>query len=255
MVAPEGKYLYRNTNGMVGGVCCGIAEYFDFDVALVRLMFIVLTVLSAGVFIFIYLAVWLILPAKPSQENTFDVDPTAFRSEVYEQVVNGGASPQASNVYTAIPPVPPAAASAYYQSTAHAAYSASAARANATAQAARSRAAQPKVVSSASRPFTTGLAIGIVIISVGLIALSSALGLFTVDANAWITHAGPFLLITVGLFIMGRASKSNILILCAGLALVAFVAVGAYFSLHEGPLELGSSLPFNPDSFLEWEWE
>ena len=244
LLAQERAHIYRNPKGMLGGVCSGIAECLDFDVALMRLLVIALTVLSAGAFAFVYLAVWLILPVKPINENTVDVDPASFRSDVYEQVVNA-TPPAAQSVNTAIPPVPPAQAAAYYQNVPHASYAAS------TASPAFSSRVAPKADPGASKPLTTGLAAGILIICVALLALSSVLGIFTVDVNAWITQAGPFLLIAVGLFIMGRASKSNVLIVCAGFALVAFLVLGAYCSLQEGPMELGVSLPFSPDSILE----
>ena len=242
-MAQEGAHIYRNANGVMGGVCCGIAEYFDLDVALVRLLAIILTVLSAGAFALIYLAVWLILPPKPTQASTLDVDPAAFRSEVYEQVVNGAAC-QPCTVCPSIPPVPPAAASSYYQSTPQVAYVGPARQAGAARSAQQSKQHAP-------RSYTTGLAIGILLIAVGLVFFTSFMGFFTVDANAWITQAGPFLLIAVGLFIMGRGAKSNILILCAGLALIVFIVSGAYFGLQEGPTELGASLPFSPDSIME----
>ncbi len=253
-MAQEGAHIYRNPNGMLGGVCSGIAERLDFDVALVRLLVVVLTVLTAGAFALVYLAVWLILPIKPSQENTVDVDPASFQSDVYEQVVNATPpAPQTQNVNTAIHPVPPAPAAAYYQNASRTS------NAGPTPSSTYSSRVSPKAASGtsskaapgASKPLTTGFSAGILIICVALIALSSALGIFTVDMNAWVTQAGPFLLIAVGLFIMGRASKTNTLIVCAGFALVAFLIVGAYFSLHEGPLELGVSLPFSPDSILE----
>ena len=231
---------------MLGGVCCGIAERFDFDVALLRILVVVLTVLSAGAFALVYLAVWLVLPAKQSPQNTVDVDPAAFRSEVYEQVVCSTATPTES-VYTPIPPVPPAAASAYYQSAPHATYAGSAKQTAPSPQAVKNAtqaAAKPKASS-------TGLVAGILIMCVAFIALTSALGFFTVDVNAWATQAGPFLLIGLGLFIMGRASHSDVLIVCAGFALVMFLIVGAYFSLQEGPTELGVSLPFSPDSIIQ----
>ena len=243
-LAQEGTHMYRGSDAVLGGVCSGIAEYFDFDVALMRILVLVLTVISAGAFAFVYLAVWLILPAQAGQENTVDVDPTTFRSEVYEQVVNSTAQPS-QNVYTAIPPVPPASAAAYYQNSARASY------AHTQVPPTSMGTHAPKPAQAPSKPLSVGLAAGVLIICVALIALSSVLGIFTVDVNAWVTQAGPFLLIAVGLFIMGRASKTNILLVFAGFALVVFLVVGAFFSLQEGPTELGASLPFNPDSIME----
>ena len=58
------KQLVRSKrNRMVAGVCGGIGEYFDVDPNLVRLGFVILTIITSilpGVLV--YLAAWLILP-------------------------------------------------------------------------------------------------------------------------------------------------------------------------------------------------
>ena len=41
----EPKRLYRSNNGMIAGVCAGIADYFGWDPTLVR----VLPIISAGI--------------------------------------------------------------------------------------------------------------------------------------------------------------------------------------------------------------
>ncbi len=42
------KRLTRSANKMLGGVCGGIAEYFDIDPTLVRVAYAALTIFSAG---------------------------------------------------------------------------------------------------------------------------------------------------------------------------------------------------------------
>lgn len=42
------KQLLRSRNKMIGGVCAGIAEYFDLDPTLVRVLYVVLTIFSAA---------------------------------------------------------------------------------------------------------------------------------------------------------------------------------------------------------------
>ncbi|MDQ6693125.1 MAG: PspC domain-containing protein [Chloroflexota bacterium] len=55
--------LYRSTSdAMLGGVSAGLASYFNIDPTLVRLGFVVLTVVTGGAFGLIYLALWLLLP-------------------------------------------------------------------------------------------------------------------------------------------------------------------------------------------------
>lgn len=50
---------------ILGGVCGGLAEYFDMDVSIVRLLFVALAIVSA-VFpmIIFYIIAWLIIPLE-----------------------------------------------------------------------------------------------------------------------------------------------------------------------------------------------
>jgi phage shock protein C len=59
------KKLYRSRdNRMIFGVCGGIAEYFDVDPTLVRLLWL-LFALSMGSGILAYLIAWIIIPEEP----------------------------------------------------------------------------------------------------------------------------------------------------------------------------------------------
>jgi phage shock protein C len=59
------KRLYRSRKGqMLAGVCAGLAEHFGVDVNLVRLVFAIVTIFSAGLGLLIYLAAWVILPEE-----------------------------------------------------------------------------------------------------------------------------------------------------------------------------------------------
>ena len=49
---------------MIGGVCGGIGEYLKTDSTLIRLLWVVGTLLLLGVGIFAYLAAWIIIPEK-----------------------------------------------------------------------------------------------------------------------------------------------------------------------------------------------
>jgi phage shock protein PspC (stress-responsive transcriptional regulator) len=60
------RRLYRSDNKLLGGVCAGIAEYFDVDVTLIRIAYLVISVLSAAFpGILIYLILWIIMPDRP----------------------------------------------------------------------------------------------------------------------------------------------------------------------------------------------
>ncbi len=58
------RRLYRDLdNKVLGGVCSGIAAYFNIDPVLVRVIFAILPFLSFGVIIPIYIILWIAMPA------------------------------------------------------------------------------------------------------------------------------------------------------------------------------------------------
>lgn len=58
----EGKRLQRSRiNRTIAGVCGGIAEYYGWDPTVVRVAWIVLTLLG-GSGILLYLVMWLVMP-------------------------------------------------------------------------------------------------------------------------------------------------------------------------------------------------
>ncbi len=60
------KKLYLSgADRKLGGVCGGLGEYFEIDSTLVRVIFILITVLSFGVGILAYLGAWMVMPRKP----------------------------------------------------------------------------------------------------------------------------------------------------------------------------------------------
>ena len=62
------KRLYRSRKEMIlGGVCGGIAEHIDVDPSLIRLVWIVVSLISLGTGIIVYLAAWIIIPESPRE--------------------------------------------------------------------------------------------------------------------------------------------------------------------------------------------
>ncbi len=58
------RRLRRNTNNkVIGGVCSGLADYFDIDTTLVRAV-VASSVIFAGVGLGLYLVLWIVLPAE-----------------------------------------------------------------------------------------------------------------------------------------------------------------------------------------------
>ncbi|MBS1590256.1 MAG: PspC domain-containing protein [Bacteroidetes bacterium] len=61
--------LYRNPNDkMLGGVCSGIANYFDIDPVIVRLIMVVLF-LTAGIGFLAYIISWIVIPLARTPEE------------------------------------------------------------------------------------------------------------------------------------------------------------------------------------------
>ena len=59
------KKLYRSARErMLGGVAAGIAEYFDLDPTIVRLIF-VLSIFAGGAGIIAYIIMWIVIPQGP----------------------------------------------------------------------------------------------------------------------------------------------------------------------------------------------
>ncbi|MBD3414199.1 MAG: PspC domain-containing protein [Candidatus Aminicenantes bacterium] len=63
------KRLYRlQSNKMIGGVCAGIARYFDLDVSLIRLIFVGMALVTALFpMLLFYIMAWIIIPTE--EEN------------------------------------------------------------------------------------------------------------------------------------------------------------------------------------------
>jgi len=61
--------LKRSKNSMIAGVCAGIAEWLNWDVTLVRVGYVLVSILSAAFpGILIYIILWIIMP--PDSTNS-----------------------------------------------------------------------------------------------------------------------------------------------------------------------------------------
>ena len=59
------KKLIRTRDGrIVAGVCSGIGEYLGVDANVIRLIFALITVFTAGLGILLYLVAWVVLPEE-----------------------------------------------------------------------------------------------------------------------------------------------------------------------------------------------
>ncbi|TNC34370.1 PspC domain-containing protein [Mumia zhuanghuii] len=56
------KLVRTSSDQWIAGVCGGIARYLGVDPTVVRLAFVVLTVLGLGSMVVVYLVAWLLMP-------------------------------------------------------------------------------------------------------------------------------------------------------------------------------------------------
>jgi len=57
------KKLKRSSNKLVAGVCAGIAEYLNLDVTLVRILYVLISIFSAGFpGLLVYIIFWFVMP-------------------------------------------------------------------------------------------------------------------------------------------------------------------------------------------------
>ena len=59
------KRLFRSNDRMLGGVCAGIAEYLGWDPTMIRIAYVILSVVSAAFpGLLIYVILWIVIPPK-----------------------------------------------------------------------------------------------------------------------------------------------------------------------------------------------
>lgn len=73
--------LYRNRRqGLIFGVCAGLAEYFGVDVAIVRILVVIGAMVFTPMFVVAYLVLGFLLPTKPEMEHERgELDPLQRR--------------------------------------------------------------------------------------------------------------------------------------------------------------------------------
>src|ERR1700687_2647485 len=76
-VGPK-RLMRSSTDSKIGGVCGGLAEYFEADPGIVRILVALITIASGFVFgILSYVVAWVILPLPPAPYSTATTHVTA----------------------------------------------------------------------------------------------------------------------------------------------------------------------------------
>ena len=63
--APRKRLVRSSTDSKIAGVCGGLADYFDIDPMIVRILWVVLVV-CGGTGLLAYIILWIVLPLAPT---------------------------------------------------------------------------------------------------------------------------------------------------------------------------------------------
>ena len=74
--APKKRLVRSTTDKKIAGVCAGLADYFDLDPTIIRLVWL-LAFLFAGAGLLAYIILWIALPAGPTGLPTTSSAPSA----------------------------------------------------------------------------------------------------------------------------------------------------------------------------------
>jgi phage shock protein C len=75
------RRLYKSRrNRMIDGICGGIAEYFGFDPTIVRILWVLVTLLGGSGF-FLYIAAMIIMPVNPNDVGVQSATSPVYKTE------------------------------------------------------------------------------------------------------------------------------------------------------------------------------
>ena len=66
------RKLVRSKDKVFGGVCAGIADFFKWDVRLLRLIWVVLSIVGVGSLVVFYLLLWMLMPDAANEKTTYE---------------------------------------------------------------------------------------------------------------------------------------------------------------------------------------
>lgn len=112
----EHTSVRRSRDGVLAGVCAGLAKHFDVDAIVVRVAAILLAICTFGLAALLYIVLAFALPAEEKQQGVVDIGPAQVRSDRYSQVVGCAGEPRAASAQQLaacagaahVPPTPPA---------------------------------------------------------------------------------------------------------------------------------------------------
>ncbi len=94
-MSPREKLTRSRSERMLGGVCGGVARNLDVDVTLMRLIWVLVTLMAGGLGLVAYLVLWLVVPDEPgpvSSTNSPSPEPRALPAADGDSDVDSTAS-------------------------------------------------------------------------------------------------------------------------------------------------------------------
>lgn len=91
------RRLFRDTdNALIAGVAAGLGNYFGLDITLVRLIFVLIVIFSAGFGIILYLLLWLIVPPAETASERLQMRGKSVTLESLKDTVSKADIPNAT---------------------------------------------------------------------------------------------------------------------------------------------------------------
>ena len=66
------RKLVRSKDKVFGGVCAGVADFFKWDVRLLRLIWVVLSIVGVGSHVVFYLLLWMLMPDAANEKTSYE---------------------------------------------------------------------------------------------------------------------------------------------------------------------------------------
>jgi phage shock protein PspC (stress-responsive transcriptional regulator) len=84
--APQKQLVQIREGAMVSGVCNGLAAYLGLDVTLIRVIFVILVIMSSGLFLLIYGVMMFLIPYDTDVEKSNDQSLPGFMFKFVTQM-------------------------------------------------------------------------------------------------------------------------------------------------------------------------
>ena len=90
---PRPPLRRSRTDRVLGGVCGGLGRYFDIDPILIRILFVVLTIFSGGLFLVVWIVLLLAVPEEPAEHGQLPATWSAAAPQPVYAAAGAGAPP------------------------------------------------------------------------------------------------------------------------------------------------------------------